>query len=242
MKHRPGKARSLPPLPSTTLAPPEIRLANHSVMRAEWRDPDDIPTAAKTARTISGWRGYDPLLKCSAHPSSAITQEHILAADRLRQLADQVAIGYSGGRALLPVQSIVYPPSTAPLPPRVRSAQAWPGYRRCMALFDQAQRGADCACRAAELERASLARTTARWSTSRSIPRLRCRSWSPVSISWSNISRERSSASWDRRGGLCRRIDRRHRVAGTTKSDTLLIPLEVISPQTSLRGWVAGES
>ena len=51
MKHRPGKARSLPPLPSTTLAPPEIRLANQSVMRGEWVDVDDSrPSAASVAR------------------------------------------------------------------------------------------------------------------------------------------------------------------------------------------------
>jgi hypothetical protein len=40
----------------------------------------------------------------------------------------------------VPVQSIDYRPSTSPGSAAVRSARAWPGYRRCMALFDQVQR------------------------------------------------------------------------------------------------------
>ena len=108
MKHRPGKARSLPPLPSTTLAPPEIRLANHSVMRTEWRDPSDFaPSAARVAKSVTGYRQYCPLQKCRANHGerSNYTVEHVLAADRLRQLADAVAIGFSPGREFTPVQA-----------------------------------------------------------------------------------------------------------------------------------------
>ena len=125
MKHRPGKARSLPPFPSTTLAPPEIRLANHSVMRSEWRDPDGVrPTAAP--RTIIGWLTFDPLRKAMAVAGSSITTEHILAADRLCAAADAVAIGYSGAREPVTIQSLSYGPKTGPGQAALRSARGWP--------------------------------------------------------------------------------------------------------------------
>jgi hypothetical protein len=143
MKHRPGKARSLPPLPSTALAPPEVRLANQSVMRTEWRDPtDNAPSAARVAKAVTGYRQYCPLRKCRANRGerSNYTVEHVLAADRLRQLADGVAIGFSPGREFIPVQVIRYGPLSGFGQAAVRSAHAWPAYRRAMALFDQGQR------------------------------------------------------------------------------------------------------
>lgn len=97
MKHRPGKARSLPPLPSTMIAPPEIRLANHSVMRATWRDPIDIsPNARRTAKEITGFRAACALRRMLHHDAarSSITEEHILAADLLRLQVDAVLIGF----------------------------------------------------------------------------------------------------------------------------------------------------
>jgi hypothetical protein len=60
-------------------------------MQAEWRDPADLsPSAAKTARTITGYRGYDPLRKCLKRhgAASSITERHVMAADILRGLAD----------------------------------------------------------------------------------------------------------------------------------------------------------
>jgi hypothetical protein len=143
MKHRPGKARSLPPLPSTALTPPEIGLANQSVMRTEWADIDDFrPNAAKTVKRVTGYRHFCPLRKCLASHGerSPYSVEHVLAADRLRQLADAVAIGFSTGREFTPVQAIRYGPLTGFGQAAARSARAWPAYRRAMALFDQSQR------------------------------------------------------------------------------------------------------
>jgi hypothetical protein len=140
MKHRPGKARTLPPLPSA-LVPPEVRLVNQSAMKAEWRDPDDTtPSAAKAARSISGWRSYDPLRKCHGHPSSKITLSHIVAADLLRRLTDGVAIGFSGGRDMMSARSWQFGPLTGFGAPAIRSAKAWPAFRRAMAIFTAAER------------------------------------------------------------------------------------------------------
>jgi hypothetical protein len=143
MKHRPGKARSLPPLPSIALTPPEVRLVNQSVMRTEWADIADFrPTAAKTAKRVTGYRQFCPLRKCLASHGerSHYTVEHVLAADHLRQLADAVAIGFSTGREFTPVQAIRYGTLTGFGRAPVRSARAWPAYRPAMALFDQSQR------------------------------------------------------------------------------------------------------
>jgi hypothetical protein len=141
MKHRPRKARSLPLLPSITLAPPEIRLANQSVMRSEWRDPTDIaPSAARTARSVSGWRSFDPLRKSLGHVGSKITMAHIVAADLLRRLSDGVAIGFSGARDLTSAESWTFGPITGFGAAAIRSAKAWPAFRRAMALYNQTER------------------------------------------------------------------------------------------------------
>ena len=84
-------------------------------MRLSWPDPaDDKPGAARVARAVTGYRQYCPLRKCRASHGerSSYTTEHVLAADRLRQLADAVAIGFSAGRDLMPVQAVIYRPST----------------------------------------------------------------------------------------------------------------------------------
>ena len=84
-----------------------------------------------------------PLRKCRVSHGERChyTVEHILAADRLRQLADAVVIGFSGGHELMPVQAITYGPRTGFGQAAVRSARAGLAYRRAMSLFDQAQRG-----------------------------------------------------------------------------------------------------
>ncbi len=123
------RMKSLPPLASLQ-APPEIRLVNQSVMKAEWVDIDDIrPTAARTARRVNGYRSFDPLRKAMTLAGSSITIEHVLAADRLRKAADAVVIGYSGGRELVPIQALRFGPKSGPGRPALRSA----GPGRCIA-------------------------------------------------------------------------------------------------------------
>ena len=85
------KARQPLPLPDLT-SPPEIRLANATAMKSSWIDPDDLRPNARRAREITGWR---PIRKALHQYSdrSQFTDLHVLAADRLRQDADAVAIG-----------------------------------------------------------------------------------------------------------------------------------------------------
>ena len=123
--------------------PPLVRQMTGGVMLTTWRDPDDThPTAARTAKKISGYRSYCPLRKMLQRHGSAssITDSHILAADRLRAQADAVAIGFSGSRQVLPVQAIVYGPRTGPGAVAVRQARAWPAFRQAMKLFNAEQR------------------------------------------------------------------------------------------------------
>jgi hypothetical protein len=78
-------------------APPAHRLTTAGVarvMRAEWVDPDDVkPTAARTARHISGWRSFCPLRRMNAVRGAQVTERHILAADLLRSQVDLAVIG-----------------------------------------------------------------------------------------------------------------------------------------------------
>lgn len=116
---------------------------NASAMRASWADPaDDRPGAAKHARSVSGYRQFCPLRKCrlAYGDRCGYTVEHIVAADRLRALADGAAIGFSGGRGLLPIWGVAYQPSTGPGQAALRTARAWIGFRRAMAMFSASER------------------------------------------------------------------------------------------------------
>jgi hypothetical protein len=164
-----------------------------AVMQHEWTDPDDTtPNAVRTPRTINAWRSYDPLRKCAGHPHSKITLAHIVAADLLRRLADAVAIGFSGGRDMLSARSWTYGPITGFGVPAVRSAKAWPAFRRAMALFDAGERELltyvvllNQSVRAWSFRQRELA--------SRAIRTSRCGGWPPALIVLSSISKARSS-------------------------------------------------
>jgi hypothetical protein len=143
VKARRARPRKPPRLELDPQSPPQTRIMNATAMRGSWVDPDDIrPTAVRSARTITGYRAMCPLRqmlhRCGA--SSSITDDHVIAADRLRGLADAAAIGYSRRRELMPVQSIVFRPSTGPGTAAVRSARAWPALRAALKLFDPGQR------------------------------------------------------------------------------------------------------
>jgi hypothetical protein len=138
-----GRRPTLPALPSLQ-PPPEAQLANRYAMRGEWRDPDDTtPTAARVARTVVGYRGYDPLRKCRRRhgDASSVTERHIVAADILRGLADGAAIGFTAPRDLsLPVQAVTYRPSLGPTRTAERQTRCWRRFVKAMAVFTRAQR------------------------------------------------------------------------------------------------------
>jgi hypothetical protein len=103
---------------------------------------DTAPSAARTARTITGYRTYCPLRRYRERQGSfgSITERHILAADELRRLADAVVIGFGGRRDMLTIQSLTYGPRSGPTVAALRQAKAWLPYRRAMKLFCQGQR------------------------------------------------------------------------------------------------------
>jgi hypothetical protein len=112
-------------------------LALGAVMRTEWVDPDDIkPTAAKTARKITGYRAYCPLRRMMALPGSDITAAHIMAADKLREAWDIGRLGMTPGRepAALFV-ALVPQPRTGPGAGDLKQAKAAREVHRAMLLF-----------------------------------------------------------------------------------------------------------
>jgi len=81
-------------------APPDPirqhRSGRTAVMQGEWRDPDDIrPNASRYARSVKGYRAYDPLRWSRARHGerSQFTEEHVVAADRLRRAVDLARLG-----------------------------------------------------------------------------------------------------------------------------------------------------
>jgi len=147
-KARAGAARSrFDPrhIPSPgTLEPHHVRKAARSgstaVMRSCWRDPLDDNPRARSAREITGWRGYCTLRAAVKRNNSAITERHIYAADRLRQACDLAAIGASGPREILPVVAIVYGPRGGPSYAALAQTRGWRDFQRAMAQFDASQR------------------------------------------------------------------------------------------------------
>jgi hypothetical protein len=124
------------------LGPPAVRQhvreGPTSVMRASWRDPDDLrPTAARSAREIAGFRSFCPLrwMLRRHGGATAITERHILAADRLRAAADITAYGFTGERELLPINAIAYGPRTQPAADFMVRSRARAELLRAIALF-----------------------------------------------------------------------------------------------------------
>ena len=82
------------------LVPAAIRLLmTHgptALMQTEWRDPDDDrPNAAHTARSVRGYRAFDPLRWSRRRhgDASSFSELHVHAADRLRLSADAARLG-----------------------------------------------------------------------------------------------------------------------------------------------------
>jgi hypothetical protein len=133
---RNGKRRSratLPLLPSLAPeVPPLIQLRTGKVVRAEWRDPDDLDPKRRVARTIQGYRAHCPLRRCIAKfgERSGISPEHLDAADRLRACYDGARIGFAGLRDWRPVGSLHYGPLAGPTKSALRQF-------RCRIMFDR---------------------------------------------------------------------------------------------------------
>lgn len=113
-----------------------------ALQRSSWRDPDDTsPTAARTARQVTGYRTFCPLRKMCNGRGSQVTEQHIYAADQLRRSADVAAIGFSAERDGMPVTSLVYGPKPGPSKAAHAQTAAWRDFRRATKIFtpDQMQ-------------------------------------------------------------------------------------------------------
>jgi hypothetical protein len=133
--------QDLPPLIAER--PPEVRIANASVMASSWIDPeDDRPNASRTAREVAGHRAFCPLRWCIRRHGerSQITAKHVLATDHLRRLADAVLYGFNGNRNPFLYTDMLPRPLLGPPQPALRRARCWRPFVRAMALFTQAQR------------------------------------------------------------------------------------------------------
>jgi len=130
------------------MEPPATRLTvrdgARAVLRSEWRDPTDTtPSAAKTARTVTGYRSFDPLRRCLQRhkAASSINERHVVAADLLRAWADGACIGFSVPRELdQPVTMIRYGPTTGPGRTARRRTWCWRSFARTMGIFTANER------------------------------------------------------------------------------------------------------
>lgn len=78
--------------------PAVVRLLNHTAMRAEWSDPDDLNPLRRNARQIRGYRSWCSLRRMAVNANSGISAEHIHAADKLREDVDLTRYGLTGNR------------------------------------------------------------------------------------------------------------------------------------------------
>jgi hypothetical protein len=123
--------------------PPEVQLVNRRVVKDSWTDPqDDKPTAARTARQVSGYRQFCPLRRCRARHGerSSFSIEHVEAADRLRQLYDGSRLGFSALKDLRPIQSVQYRPSMGPTTTAMRQLKARQQFTRVWSRFSEDHR------------------------------------------------------------------------------------------------------
>jgi hypothetical protein len=118
-------------------ADPYGRRPEATVMVAEWVDPDDIrPNAAKSARTIRGFRSFCPIRRMAAMPATGVTIEHVMAADKLRELWDQVRVGFTAAGNPLMLAVLVSPqPRTGPNAGEIERAKSARALRRAVAIL-----------------------------------------------------------------------------------------------------------
>lgn len=112
--------------------PPRVRQIMGGVVRASWRDPDDIrPSASRRPREIDGFRAFCPLRRIAA-AGGPITDRHIAAADHIRGLYDLARLGWASVRDLRMYQRLPPGPSSGPTAGQVSQARAAHDLNRCL--------------------------------------------------------------------------------------------------------------
>jgi hypothetical protein len=142
MRRRGKRTSTLGLLPSLFDPPPETQIISGKLQRGTWVDPEDLrPNASKGPRLIHGHRAFCPLRRCRArHGDRTFSEEHCLAADRLRGFYDGARLGFQGMRDWRPVQAIAYRPSTGPSTTAMRQLRCRQQFDRAWSLFDQQSR------------------------------------------------------------------------------------------------------
>jgi len=78
-------------------------------MRGTWIDPDaPFSTSRRTPRTVTGHRRFD-IIRSIQSRNSAITDAHVMAADKFRELVDISTLGYSPARMIVAVNHPAQP-------------------------------------------------------------------------------------------------------------------------------------
>jgi hypothetical protein len=122
-----------------------VRRARGDVTRARWTDPEDLtPSAARTARSVDGWRRFCPLRAMLAEDRYGIVEQHILAADRFRELVDLARLGYAPSPTGLFVALAAAPMTGNSPADRARNAAARE-VERVMELYSPLERDLLCA-------------------------------------------------------------------------------------------------
>jgi hypothetical protein len=131
---------TLPVLPSIVPPPPEQRLINQSAMKASWADPLDDNPNRRVARCVTGYRSFCRLRRMLGNLAVGITELHVIAADRLRLIADIAQIGFLGARDLgMPANAVVHGPRSGPSAAALARARHEHDYNRAMSSFDPEQ-------------------------------------------------------------------------------------------------------
>lgn len=129
--------------PHDAEGPARVRQINATgptgVMRASWRDPEDMRPNARQPREISGYRTFCPLRRMMAHKGSQIEQRHVLAADMLRGQVDIAVIG-KGGQSMQMLGTQGYGPVAGPPGSAVQRLWALAGARRALGRLAPATR------------------------------------------------------------------------------------------------------
>jgi len=84
----------------TDVMVPAAQVINGAVERAAWDDPDDTGRRGTYVRMVHGYRRSDPLITLHRRSPREVTQQHLQAAERLRddyEISEGVNLGKGSG-------------------------------------------------------------------------------------------------------------------------------------------------
>jgi len=79
---------------------PVAQVTNGAVERAAWDDPDDTGRRGSYVRMVHGYRRSDPLITLHRRSPREVTQQHLQAAERLRddyEIGEGINLGKGSG-------------------------------------------------------------------------------------------------------------------------------------------------